>query len=324
MAKLTARRPSVLTALSFAVLGSALLAVSAGMLRAADDPAPLGTLVDVGGYRVHLYCTGAGSPTVVVAGGFSFDWGLIQPKISTLTRICTWDPSGTAWSDPFPARRTPACSDRVAELHEALHRASVSTPVVLVGFSIGALYARLYALRYPEDVAGMVIVDHAFLAPDPPAGKHADTRAFSAQDVDTPPALISQTPIALGIEDDRNFQRLPERDRDLHAWAMSRNPVRPTPEMAAECSAEVGDASSLGAKPLVVISTNNESSGYRQLQARLLGLSRNAKQFIAAHSTHMVIVDEPETVVSAIEEVVKSIREPRAGTQRERGSPQRR
>ena len=186
---------------------------------AAEDPAPLGTLVDAGGYRVHLYCTGSGNPTVVVAGGgFSFDWGLVQPKISPLTRICTYDPSGMAWSDPFPGRQTPTCTDRVAELHEVLHRASVSTPVVLVGYSIGGFYARIYAARYPEDVAGMVIVDHAFIepahSPQPAAESHAPPKdgVHSVEDVDTPPALISQTSIALGIEDDRNFQHLPKLD----------------------------------------------------------------------------------------------------------------
>ena len=288
---------------------------------AADDSAPpLGTLVDAGGYRVHLYCTGSGGPAVVVAGGgFSFDWGLVQPKISPLTRICTYDPSGTAWSDPFPGSRPPTCTDRVAELHEVLHRAPVSMPVVLVGYSIGGLYARLYAARYPEDVAGMVIVDHAFVDPphSPPRAveSHAPSEdgVYSVEDVDTPPALISQTAIALGIEDDSNFQRLPKRNRDLHTWAMSRNPLRPTPEAAAECAAEVdeetrGQSNPLGAKPLVVISTNYDSPEYRRLQERLLGLSRDAKQVIAERSSHMVIVDEPETIVTAIEDAVKSIR----------------
>jgi pimeloyl-ACP methyl ester carboxylesterase len=283
---------------------------------AVSDPAPPGALVDAGGYRVHLYCTGAGSPTVVVAGGgFSFDWGLVQPTLSTLTRICTYDPSGTAWSDPVPQNRTPTCTDRVAELHEVLHRASVSTPVVLVGFSIGGLYARLYAARYPDEVAGMVIVDHAFIEPrrsPPPAAKSSappKDGIYSVEDVDTPPALISQTPIALGIEDDRNFERLPKRDRDLHAWAMSRNPLRPTPEAAAECAAEVDkETEGLGAKPLIVISTNYDSPEYRELQTRLLHLSRDAKQIMAENSTHMVIVDQPETIVNGIEDVLNSIR----------------
>jgi pimeloyl-ACP methyl ester carboxylesterase len=301
--------------------GIGFLAIAA--FAASEDPAPLGTLVDAGGYRVHLYCTGAGSPTVVVAGGgFSFDWGLVQPKISTLTRICAWDPSGTAWSDPFPRNPKPTCTDRVTELHEVLHRASVPAPVVLVGYSIGGLYARLYAARYSEDVAGMVIVDHAFIEPrgSPQAAveSHRPPKdgVYSVEDVDTPPALISQTPIALGIEDDRNFERLPKRDRDLHAWAMSRNPLRPTPEAAAECAAEVENAPPLGTKPLVVISTNNNSPGYAELQTRLLRLSRNAKQLIADHSTHMVIVDQPETIVTAIDDVVKSVRKQGAGNPR--------
>src|SRR5579859_7534694 len=68
------------------------------------QPPVLGKLIDVGGYRVHIYCTGTGTPTViVVGGGFSFDWGLVQPEVAAFTRICTYDPSGTAWSDPFGA-----------------------------------------------------------------------------------------------------------------------------------------------------------------------------------------------------------------------------
>ena len=85
----------------------------------ATSPPVLGKLVDVGGHRVHIYCTGEGSPTVVVAsGGFSFDWGLVQPKVAQITRICTYDPAGTAWSDAVPGKTNPSCNDRVAELHE--------------------------------------------------------------------------------------------------------------------------------------------------------------------------------------------------------------
>jgi hypothetical protein len=65
-------------------------------------PPPLGNLVDVGGYRVHLYCTGAGSPTVFIVGGFSFDWNLVQPKVAEFAKVCTYDVSGTAWSDFGP------------------------------------------------------------------------------------------------------------------------------------------------------------------------------------------------------------------------------
>src|ERR1700744_2295844 len=82
-------------------------------------PLPNGTLVDVGGYRVHLYCLGQGSPTVMIIGAaFSFDWGLVQPEVAKFTRVCSFDPSGTAWSDPFKGATPPTCNQRVDEAHQ--------------------------------------------------------------------------------------------------------------------------------------------------------------------------------------------------------------
>ena len=289
-------------------------------------PSPPGRLVDVGGYQVHLYCTGTGSPTVMVVGGaFSFDWGLVQPEVAKFTRICTYDPSGTAWSDPYrsPSQKgqepAPSCVERVTELHRLLQNAGISGPYVLVGFSIGGLIGRLYALNYPEEVAGMVIVDHAFIdvgsntpvssnsQPGNPAGSTA------ASSVDSPPVLISSSPITLGLEDDQNFSRLPQRDRDLHTWAMSIHPLRPTAEMATECSATVESATKDQAypfdhRPLIIIRTNDDRSAYAKLQAKLLALSHNSKQVTAEKSSHMVIIDEPEMVTAGIREVVNAVR----------------
>jgi pimeloyl-ACP methyl ester carboxylesterase len=172
------------------------------------------------------------------------------------------------------------------------------------------------AYTYPDEVAGMVIVDHAFTDPDSTGGTTSTPGvrgALSASDVDTPPVLISQSPISLGIEDDQNFQRLPQRNRDLHMWALSRGPARPTGDTAAECNEVVDGVTPaqpypLGMKPLVVISTHNGSPAYQKLQTKLLALSRDSKQVVAEHSTHMVIVDAPETIVAAIGEVVTAIR----------------
>lgn len=204
-------------------------------------PPPLGHLIDIGGYRLHLYCTGTGSPTVmIVGGGFSFDWGLVQPSVASFTHVCTYDPSGTAWSDPFPRTKTkndsaeptqeiPTCSERVKEIHKLLESAAVNGPYVLVGFSIGGLFARLYAHSYPEEVAGMVLVDHAFIDPGKTVKPSVPTRStpdsssgsLRVGQVDRPPILISKTPIALGIEDDQNFRKLPLEDQALHTWAMA-------------------------------------------------------------------------------------------------------
>ena len=124
-----------------------------------NPPAPLGKLVDVGGYRVHLYCTGTGSPTVVIVGaGFSFNWGLVQPEVAKFTQVCSYDHSGIGWSESGPKD---SCSLRVSEVHTALKKVGITGPYVLVGHSLGGLVARVYAGQYPDEVAGMVFVDHA-------------------------------------------------------------------------------------------------------------------------------------------------------------------
>ena len=134
-----------------------------------NAPPPLGKLVDVGGYRVHLYCIGTGSPTVVIVGaGFSFNWGLVQPEVAGFTQVCSYDHSGIGWSDDGPKD---SCSLRVSEVHTALKNAGIKGPYVLVGHSLGGLVARVYAGQYPDEVAGMVFVDHAFGFPlTPPPG----------------------------------------------------------------------------------------------------------------------------------------------------------
>ena len=73
-------------------------------------PPPIGKLVDVGGYRVHLYCTGSGSPAVVIVGaGFSFNWGLVQPEVAKFTQVCSYDHSGIG--GVILARKTRAHSE---------------------------------------------------------------------------------------------------------------------------------------------------------------------------------------------------------------------
>ena len=244
---------------------------------------------------------------VVASGGFSFDWGLVQPEVAKFTRICTYDAAGMAWSDPPPGKGRANCGDRVNELHQLLKNAGERGPFVLVGFSIGGLVARLYAAEYPDEVAGMVIVDHAFINTPTQA-----LRPAAMKGVDNPPVLISEAPIALDMEDDANFARLPERDQELHRWALS-NSLRPTAEDAAECFDEVSRAEKfkfpLRNKPIAVVSTTYDSERYRALQQQLLILSSNHVQLIAQNSTHMVIIDQPEVVIEAIRKIVNDVRQ---------------
>ncbi|HXA65111.1 MAG TPA: alpha/beta hydrolase [Bryobacteraceae bacterium] len=272
-------------------------------------PPPLGQLVDVGGYRVHIYCTGQGSPVVVIVGaGFSFDWSLVQSGVAPRTKICTYDVSGTAWSDPGPSL---TCQVRVNEVHKVLTNAKIDGPYVLVGLSVGGMVGRLYASLYPSEVAGMVIVDHAFIDVGGDAPSVTSSPAFAG--LDSPPVLIHQTPIVLTVEDTSNFRKLPESIQELHRWADSLKPALPTVETAQDCLVQLKGTSQaanpLGNRPLVVVSTGNDLPNYKKLQTELLALSGRSRQLMANSSFHSVEIDQPEVVVEAIRQVVNMVRE---------------
>jgi pimeloyl-ACP methyl ester carboxylesterase len=285
-----------------------------------NPPPPLGKLVDVGGYRVHLYCTGTGSPTVVIVGaGYSFDWGLVQPEVAKFTQVCSYDHSRIAWSEDGPKD---SCSLRVSEIHTALRNAGINGPFVLVGHSLGGLVARLYAGRYPDEVAGMVFVDHAYYS-------SAMFHLTAPGDAKVPPPplpppeplILSPSgtgPVAVGMESDPNFTKLPSRDRELHLWAMSQTrdhaALRNNSLVGHECTAEADAITkdhdhSFDDKPLIDVSTSeNNSPDYAKLQTELLSLSHNSKQLVAEKSGHFVIIDRPDVVIDAISQVVQSVR----------------
>ena len=152
--------------LLYPVFGVLVLAAVGGgfeTVREAVDanayPMP-GQLIDVGGHRLHLHCTGSGSPTVVLqpgGGDFSSVMAWIAPAVTGQTRVCVYDRPGRGWSDQTGK---PQDATQIAtELHTLLDRANVPGPYVLAGHSFGGLYVLAYADRYPDDVAGMVLVD---------------------------------------------------------------------------------------------------------------------------------------------------------------------
>jgi pimeloyl-ACP methyl ester carboxylesterase len=132
-------------------------------LHASGDqsvPAAPGRLVDVGGRKLHFYCTGQGGPTVILeagAGSFSIDWALVQPEVAKTTRVCSYDRAGYGWSDPGPKEDT--VEQVVHDLETALKNVGEHPPYVLVGQSLGGLFARWYQHEHPDQVVGMVLVD---------------------------------------------------------------------------------------------------------------------------------------------------------------------
>jgi len=151
-----------------AVLISAIAVCGQQAISSAGSPADVlyaqpGHLVDVGGFRLNLYCWGSGSPTVVFDSGYEDwapAWSTVQPKIAKWTRACSYDRAGAGFSDPGPMPRT---SVRMAkELHTALHRAGIAGPYILVGNAFGGDNVRTFAVLYMQEVAGMVMDDADF------------------------------------------------------------------------------------------------------------------------------------------------------------------
>ena len=146
---------------ALALAGSTTFNAIAIQIFRATNP-PLGKLYTVNGRKMHLYCMGNGSPTIVLEAGMGLgidlvSWGGIQPELAKTTRVCSYDRAGFGWSEPQPGLRD---ANHVAqELKELLDQAKVTGPLVLMAHSIGGVFIRYYASRYPTDVVGMILVD---------------------------------------------------------------------------------------------------------------------------------------------------------------------
>jgi pimeloyl-ACP methyl ester carboxylesterase len=293
-------------------------------------PPPIGRLVDVGGYRLHLACQGEGSPTVVMEaaiGETGLLWSLVQPAVARSTRACVYDRAGLGWSDPSPKPRTAAVL--VEQLRALLHTADVAGPYVLVGHSFGGLLVRLYAARYPEEVAGLVLVDSAH--EEQYLRAHREIRKLvpqveehARQQFEGLKALIaggSLDPAMLPIP-----PQLPAAAADTFRALVAASPQHVDTFMAEQQAvgtihAELAAAriTSLGDVPLVVLSHGqpmampglapevNQANErlWQDLQAEL---SSRGRLVVAQDSGHNIQLERPQLVTDAIAEVVTAAR----------------
>jgi pimeloyl-ACP methyl ester carboxylesterase len=170
----------------------------------APPPNPPGRLVNIGGYRLHLNCTGRGSPTVLLeygASGNSMVWALVQPEVARFTRVCSYDRAYEGWSDAGPIPQT--MHQQVYELHKVLGAAHIRPPYVLVGWSLGGMIDRLYVDAYPTEVKG----------------KHQENSCSSLFFSSSPCSLITTTGSVseiLARRDTQNNPHLPLRTSSSH------------------------------------------------------------------------------------------------------------
>ena len=292
-------------------------------------PAP-GELFDVGGHRLHLHRVGTGGPAVVVETGFgatSIGWRAVAEELSVRTTVCLYDRAGYGWSDAGPRPRS---GDRIAdELRTLLDRAGIRPPFVLVGHSLGGLYVRTFALRHPDDVGGIVLVDPAHEDQFPELVRTLGWRVVAPQ-----AGLIAGTALApfglvrAGIEAGalpgvaRALFDVSEQDRDLLLALSLTTRLRRTllAEMAAfsATAAEVRGRS-LGDVPLEVLSATGtvpggsdaERDAFRRvwlaLHDQLAALSTRSSHTVVDDSGHFIHHDRPDTVVAAIEKTLAAV-----------------
>lgn len=273
-----------------------------------------GQLVDVGGYRLHLYCAGSGTPTVVLESGLGETgayWGWISTALALETRVCAYDRAGRGWSDSAPV---PQDGMAVAtDLHALLERARVPGPFVMVGHSSGAEYVRIFAGRYPEHVAGMVLLDgqpaEAFEGlPSYPAF-YSGFRRVSA-------LLPSLARLGVGrLVFHAGFASLPAPARNMQRLHYSSaRQYRSLRDEFAELPTSLAQArslQSLGHRPLVVVTAARDAQvGWLPLQDSMATLSTNSSHRVVPH-THDALVNDKtaaETSSQAIRDVVHAVR----------------
>jgi len=298
----------VLTVLLVLALAGAIFESRAEAADAQAYPPP-GQMVDVGGFRLHLNCTGSGSPTVVIDTGFgdaSAGWGWVQPELAKTTRICTYDRAGMGWSEASPQPRT--ARDFATELHTLLAEANEPGPYVLVGHSMGGYTVRVYAHDYPEEVTGLVLIDPQNLStsgvttpqPAPKPGRNSL------------PALIARIGLVRllsGVNQD-----LPPQDQQAYK-AISVTPrwIQTALDEArgmAEGGAQARAVTTLGDLPLIVLSRGKDlDADSAASQARYLQLSTDSEQLFADHSGHTIHWEQPEAAVAAIVQMVMQVRQ---------------
>ncbi len=321
----------------FAMLLLALVALAGGMtyeaigrLSDARRFPVRGRMVDIGGYRLNINCTGSGSPTVILDSGLgepARSWIGVQAEVERSTRVCSYDRAGYGESDPGPQPRSSLQIAR--ELHALLQRAQVLGPYVLVGHSFGGYNVRVYAGLYPNEVSGVVLVDSSHEDQDrfEPASAREEARGLQK--------LAPFVPLlrffgVLRLRD--KFQPTTMTGSKLSPAVMqevSALRLRPDflPTVLREyallpilSASQVRSAGDLGDLPLMVLTAgqatdngSSDSDGFRkawldELQPSLRKLSRRGRQVIVEDSDHEIPYKDPGAIVRAIQSVLAEAR----------------
>ena len=288
------------------------------------------------GVSLNLNCAGQGAPTVILDSGLGVPaagWDLVMPDVARFARVCSYDRAGYGWSGAGPMPRT--SGQIVNELHALLASSRERGPYVLVGHSFGGYNVRVYANKYPADVAGLVLVDTSHEDQNqlmPPSLKKLTEEQIAQLDSEKRlmPILIFFG-IARLTADENSDSKLSKdfRDKMKYLQLQTKFIDAAFSELKSfkESAEEVRQAGNLGDRPLVVLTAGKElgakdlpkgvsveemrefrKTWVNDLQVRQARLSTRGKQIVVADSTHMIPVERPDTVVNGIHEVCDAVK----------------
>jgi pimeloyl-ACP methyl ester carboxylesterase len=289
---------------------------------------PPGKLVDIGGRRLHIDCTGSGSPTVILeagGGAYAIDWALVQPKIAETTRVCSYDRAGLGWSDAGPADET--VEETVSDLHSLLDAAGEKGPYVLVGASIGGIYIQAYQHAFPKDVAALVFTNSSGRVGLKVKDKVDLLWKLSEDEIRSVYPLPASAKGPAPTKEDDPFDRLPADLKAMRLWLDVRsweawNPAKTGPESMLSWRKEfvrefdasgAGRTRPLGELPVIVVASD-PAAGESQCKERQTAsscldyLSTNTVHIVAAGSRHEIHLYQPDSVIRAIEQAVSAVR----------------
>ena len=273
---------------------------------------PPGKLIDVNGRKMHIYCIGNKSPTIILdsgTGGFSLEWIDIQHSLSQYVRVCAYDRAGYGWSDMGPLPRT---TKRIThELHTLLQNAGIHGPYIMVGHSFGGFTAQYFARYFNHEIAGIVLIDSSHeeqVYRLPENGKdvvrrslHQDrsnmvTRSVLHEHFPKEVAAVAQqlmtrwTALLTWREEMANYALSSRELRDVHD-----RPILEIPIVVLTRGKRVWPNTPYGDAMETV---------WKELQDELSSLNGNSTHIIAENSGHVIHLDEPELVVDAIHDVL--------------------
>jgi alpha/beta hydrolase family protein len=296
----------------------------------------IGTPVDIGGRKLNLYCSGQGSPVVILdSGGHAagYSWINIQPEVAKFTRACWYDRAGYGWSDPAPSPRSFAAI--ASDLHALAHAAGLTPPYVLVGATAAAFHVRVYNALYPQDVAGAVLIhasDWDIFSHEPPYMEGALARwpdwlkAMGCKALWPGLVRVGMARLMHNPGAGRPFGlRYLNPSQQQELVFLSNNPSTALTEgegcTLSESMAEVRTSGTFGSRPLIVLVGNEPFRApdprfddptralndfwFHELQPRLAELSTVGQLEMNAHA------EEPPSIIAAVRDVVFAVRDQR-------------